>query len=299
MSYEKDFDMARTPRTRLPVAGEVEFPFEFSSPSEVDTALRPYTHRIRAGVICRTDTKGYASPNEKSPAEIVVDASEGSIPLWEAGVTLRWRFQQQSLAFFKDRDAIEDSVSNLLGEALLLWGDAVPVKFVYDEGSWDFEMVVSPTKDCTSDNRSCVLAKAFFPDAGRHELIIYPTMFQQVHQEQIETLAHELGHIFGLRHFFAQISEAKWRSEIFGVHQPFSIMNYGEDSFMTDNDRSDLRRLYELVWSGQLKSINGTPIRLVRPYSAGAATASYRVQSAAVESAQGGPYCCCCGRPMR
>ena len=43
----------------------------------------------------------------------------------------------------------------------------------------------------------CTLASAFFPDSGQHELKIYPTMFEQSLQEQIETLAHELGHVFG------------------------------------------------------------------------------------------------------
>ena len=35
-------------------------------------------------------------------------------------------------------------------------------------------------------------------------------------------------------------------------------MNYG--------DKMDLKRLYESVWMGQLKQINGTEIRLVRAY---------------------------------
>lgn len=91
-------------------------------------------------------------------------------------------------------------------------------------------------------------------------------MFEQTEQEQVETLAHEIGHIFGLRHFFAPESETAWPSEIFGEHTRFSIMNYGRDSYMTDADRRDLKLLYQSAWSGALTNINGTPIKLVRPY---------------------------------
>jgi isopentenyldiphosphate isomerase len=69
-----------------------------------------------------------------------------------------------------------------------------------------------------------------------------------------------------VRHFFAQISETQWASQIFGKHRAFTIMNYGAQSKMTRQDRADLKRLYKLVWSGDLDNINGTPIKLVKPY---------------------------------
>lgn len=43
-------------------------------------------------------------------------------------------------------------------------------------------------------------------------------------------------------------------------------MNYGDKSRLTKQDKVDLKRLYESVWMGQLKQINGTEIRLVRAY---------------------------------
>ncbi len=81
-------------------------------------------------------------------------------------------------------------------------------------------------------------------------------------------MVHELGHVFGLRHFFAKISEEAWPSEIFGEHNPFSIMNYGNKSVLTDADRNDLHNLYQRVWCGDLIEINGTPIHLVTPFHA-------------------------------
>ncbi|WP_210202640.1 reprolysin-like metallopeptidase [Sinorhizobium sp. BJ1] len=92
-------------------------------------------------------------------------------------------------------------------------------------------------------------------------------MFEQVREEQVETVAHELGHVFGLRHFFAKVSEAGYASEIFGAHDKRSIMNYGADSMLTKTDIDDLIRLYQLAWSGALTKINGAPIRLMRPFS--------------------------------
>ena len=46
-------------------------------------------------------------------------------------------------------------------------------------------------------------------------------------------------------------------------------MNYGADSELTDDDKGDLKKLYQSVWSGQLTEINGTPIKLVRPFHYG------------------------------
>jgi hypothetical protein len=43
-------------------------------------------------------------------------------------------------------------------------------------------------------------------------------------------------------------------------------MNYGAMSELTDVDKSDLKQLYQRVWNGDLTKINGTPIRLMRPF---------------------------------
>lgn len=241
-------------------------PLRFRRGKDMVAAEEPFVHIYGPNAICETDTKGHAEPEGRSPLDLVVDATGGFIPLWAANTTLRWRFQPWSMAQFRDPDAARRYMRALIGEALLLWGAAaVPVRFTEVSENWDFEVVVSAQKKCST--RGCTLASAFFPDSGQNKLTIYPTMFEQSVQEQIETMAHELGHVFGLRHFFAQITETRWRSEIFGTHQPFSIMNYGANSVMTDNDRADLRALYRMVWSGALGDINGTPVRQVRPFS--------------------------------
>ena len=155
----------------------------------------------------------------------------------------------------------------------MAWGDAAPVRFTERRDNWDFEVAMREHDRCTP--QGCVMARAFFPDAGQHDIAIYPKMFEQDPQEQLETLIHEVGHVFGLRHFFANISEQEWPAVLFGRDTRFSIMNYGPDSRLTDDDLGDLARLYQSVWTGQLTEINGTQIRLMQPFhSAGASPES-------------------------
>lgn len=219
---------------------------------------KEYKHIYKKRVICITDSKGYPEPDNKDLREIRLDASNSFIPLWEKGVTLNWRFNKSFGSFFQNPENAKAGVRNLFGEAIIAWQDACPIKFHEDEDAWDFEIAMH-AEDC--DSSGCVLASAFFPAQGQDTFYIYPTMFKQSYEEQIETIEHEMGHIFGLRHFFANISEKKWKSELFGTETPFSIMNYGHDSKLTDTDRKDLKRLYDLVWSGQLTEINGTKIK--------------------------------------
>src|SRR5262245_2621518 len=240
-------------------------PFRLRDAEAAGRDRERFVHVYGNGVVCDTERRGYPTSRGLSPLEIVVDASEGFIPLWARGITLRWRFQERSMSTFQDPAAAKAEITKLLGEAVLAWDGSAPVKFAEREGAWDFEIVIRKGDDC--DVNGCVLASAFFPDAGRHKLTIYPEMFKQSRKEQVETLIHELGHVFGLRHFFAQVSEKAWPSEIFGAHKAFSIMNYGSQSVLTNDDKVDLKRLYETAWSGELTEINGTPIRLVKSFS--------------------------------
>lgn len=239
-------------------------PFQRREEREAARDAQPLVHVFGRGIVCDTDTRGYATPQNRDRLDLVVDATEGFIPLWSRDVTLRWRFQQRSLSFFADPAAARVAIRKLFGEAVWAWGSAAPVRFSERNDAWDFEIAVRSVDRCSPSG--CVLASAFFPDAGRHELVIYPRLFAQSRQEQVETLAHEIGHIFGLRHFFANLSETAWPSQIFGTHDPFSIMNYGAASRLTATDKADLKRLYASAWNGTLTNINGTPIRLVRPF---------------------------------
>jgi len=239
-------------------------PFALLDEKKAAALKAPHVHILKKGFRCATDKAGQKVPDGFSELELVVDASEGFIPLWEPGVILRWQFAEGTLAPFKDPDAAGSAIERIFGMALLAWGDAAPIKFTKSTDAWDFEIVVRTSDDC--DPNGCVLASAFFPDGGRHKLYIYPIFFRQTQEEQLETLCHEIGHAFGLRHFFALISEKSAPALLFGKQDKFTIMNYGSLSRLTETDKSDLKTLYGLAWSGELKQINGTPIKLVNPY---------------------------------
>lgn len=245
--------------------------FSFRAPEAVAEKMKPLVHVFEVGesgtqVVCDTDKVGRKSPRGRSILDLRVDSSEGFIPLWSKNTVLRWRFDEVSMQYFENPAAAKAEIKKMLGEALLAWGDAVPVKFAERDDLWDFEIIVSPTDKCSPSG--CVLASAFFPDAGRHKLRLYPALFQQVREEQIETLVHEIGHVFGLRHFFAKTRESWAASELFGVESEFSIMNYGAKSRLTDTDRADLKAIYTLAWNGELKHINGTEIKFMNSYHA-------------------------------
>ena len=234
--------------------------FALKPTADIEQTTEPQVHSLGNRIICRTDYRAV----KRSPLQIVLDATEGFVPLWAENLVLRWKFNEASLAAFQQPEVIKNRIRELLGKAISAWGDAAPIRFTENSDNSDFDIVVEHNDDCTP--QGCTLAQAFFPDAGRHPLYVFPKMFGQIEKEQVETLTHEIGHVFGLRHFFAPDVETQWPSVIFGKHRPFSIMNYGKRSRLTKADKSDLKLLYKSVWNGELTKVNGTPIKLVRPF---------------------------------
>lgn len=235
-------------------------PFEILDGQIFERADDFHIYGRQADHICLTDKRG----QKRGATELVVDASEGFIPLWQQGSILRWRFNDHSFSGFRDPHAAKQRIRDLFAAAIIAWGDAAPIQFSENVDSYDFEIIMQPLRSCSVSG--CLLARAFFPDSGRHELEIYPSMLDQVEQEQIETLVHELGHIFGLRHFFALERESIWPSAIYGAHEKVTIMNYGKDSQLTEQDKKDLKDLYQKAWSSHYFEINKTKVVLVAPY---------------------------------
>jgi len=201
-----------------------------------------------------------SSANIDQLTEIVVGLGD-EIPLWRQHVTLKWKFNPL-FNNYSNSDNVKNYIRVLFSDAVSEWGDASPVKFEESTDIVDFEIIMRPD-NCNANG--CTLASAFFPNSNLNILTLYPKMFSQNRNEQVETMIHEIGHIFGLRHYFAKEKEASWRSEVFGHHYPLTIMNYGHQSTLTPQDKIDLKRLYALAWSGQITNLNGINIKLYYP----------------------------------
>src|SRR5215216_6510922 len=79
---------------------------------KADTSSKPDpdVHVFGNGFRCDTETRGHATPQGRSPLEIVVDASEGFIPLWKKDTTLRWQYRESSFEGFEDHRAAKAAV---------------------------------------------------------------------------------------------------------------------------------------------------------------------------------------------
>src|SRR5215208_4338628 len=135
---------------RLKGAGREHRSVQPRDPEEAAREVEPQLHVYGPGAIGATENRGYARPGNRSPLELVVNAPEGFIPLWAKDMTLRWRFQERSLAFFEDPEAAKTAIRELLGEALLAWGDAAPVNFAERDDAWDFEVVMREADRCNA-----------------------------------------------------------------------------------------------------------------------------------------------------
>ena len=243
--------------------------------------------------VCLTNGRGHATPGNRSPLELRFDATEGFIPVWGPNATLHWRFNEASMRYFQNPGAAKQAIREFFGEAVDSWGDASPVRFTERNDNWDFELTMLPNANCSASG--CTLARAFFPDSGRHDIAMYPTLFEQSREEVVETLIHEIGHVYGLRHFFANVSETQWASVPFGSQSPFTIMNYGAQSVLTEADRSDLALFYAGVWSGELTEINNTPITQFRPFHEFLPTAAVAGMAPQIPGLAASRRCTSCG----
>ena len=190
----------------------------------------------------------------KSPESMKIVVGLGNIiPLWKKNVTLRWRFDKESLRrVFRNPAAEEIAIRDKFQTALSMWGDAKPIDFIEDDNNPDFEILMS---------RGSGLSKAFFPNAtGDRKLKLFPRWRFQDEKEQVDTFIHELGHIFGLRHFKARTHEPHRPAQAFGKQDSWTIMNLSEKFELTPLDRSDLKKLYDEVWNRGRGDINGVPI---------------------------------------
>ena len=68
---------------------------ELLAPQRIDKlakTMEAEVHQLKEGIICKTDYRA----RKRSPLDLVLDATEGFIPLWAEDSVLRWRFNAAS-----------------------------------------------------------------------------------------------------------------------------------------------------------------------------------------------------------
>ncbi|PNP55309.1 hypothetical protein THARTR1_04451 [Trichoderma harzianum] len=120
------------------------------------------------------------------------------------------------------------------------------------------------------DSRRCnkTYAISFFPDEAPGDLRVFNLALSHApHLANI--LAHEIGHILGLRHEFADEDHKEGRRlpcVLFGKKNPRSIMDYYKDPGQLQVSEQDLRELKELYECND-ESYRGLPIHDYDPVS--------------------------------
>ncbi|KAI1460067.1 hypothetical protein F4805DRAFT_14348 [Annulohypoxylon moriforme] len=175
---------------------------------------------------------------------------KGIIWLWEPGSLITFNMDWDSFKAVPREHANRAITS--LEKAAWMWNKgklAVQFKRVADNEPAVFQLTYYA---CCPDGSEC-LAESFFP--GNHpstqKLYVYGLSFEGTNYNHMENIfCHELGHILGIRHEFAQEDreEKKHLSVLIGKPNVLSVMNYFGDLSqlrIQETDYESVRKLYK------------------------------------------------------
>lgn len=177
---------------------------------------------------------------------------DGEIPRWRRGSELSYVICVESFPA-----PLSSVVEGSMKAAIGMWeGVGVSFKQVARNDPATFAVIYE------NRNRNAY-ACSFFPNELSRELIIYPPSLQKTNYLS-NILAHEVGHILGLRHEFAHKREKGRPSALFGSENTDSIMNYfdhPEQLQVREQDLEELERFYayDKVKYGKLSILDVNP----------------------------------------
>lgn len=177
---------------------------------------------------------------------------DGEIPRWRRGSELSYVVCVESFPA-----PLSSLVQDSMKAAIDMWcGIGVSFKQVARNDPATFAIVYK------NRNRN-TYARSFFPNESSRELIIYPPSLQNTNYLS-NILAHEVGHILGLRHEFAYEREKGYPSVLFGSKNTDSIMNYFDHPKRLQVREQDLEELerfyaYDRVKYGKLSILDVSP----------------------------------------
>ena len=207
-----------------------------------------------------------------SREQIYLGQFQGRLCLWESGSKLNWTARMDG--YPSRADAMY--AAQQMFKACNAWNKALGgrIEFVYTDVFDDacFQLRYG-------DDMGGVLARAFFPDDYKetlNDLYVYERAFQPDQKNMmVNTFAHELGHVLGLRHEHAQGAvEGTWgvaedggegddgrvlESVLFGTKNPKSVMAYYQGMWIQDSDAKALNEALDKLTDG--KEIKGEGVK--------------------------------------
>lgn len=184
--------------------------------------------------------------------------------LWDINSTLNWAYDTTDVKASGNTPFVarpKDEVAKLLNDGLALWDNIASFRLNHVLNKADAHFIVK-WQDSDNDGSSASLAEAFFPEEFAHikqaKLLLYPDLYSFKEPFRVITLAHEFGHIFGLRHTIEVLKDNRENHVHvgeYGTTKKKSVMAYGSDCVITPHDKAQLAQLYQ---SAHLKQ----PIRL-------------------------------------
>ncbi|KAI1177882.1 hypothetical protein F4777DRAFT_540720 [Nemania sp. FL0916] len=179
----------------------------------------------------------------------------GYIPRWVRGATIPYIVIERS---FRGRGHARFAAA-MAARAIAMWqGIGVTFEQVSRNSLATFDIRY---RDLPFNEKPDVYAEAFFPQEGRGTLYVYQLAMLEPNRGCLDgILAHEIGHILGLRHEFA----GEPGSVLWGKRNVNSVMNYFSDvrQYSVQNqDLMELRSFYEFTG----KQYKGLEIRDFMP----------------------------------
>lgn len=195
---------------------------------------------------------------ESKHVEIYVDPS---MSFWQKDQKLYWRFSN-----LIQNEELKIKFRKHLSNAESMWGGALKLPIALEERTEytnvvDFEVIYkkNPAGELS-------LANVFLPTTQKSVFEIYDRFISQDENTQLNIIAHELGHIYGLRHTFIDYGSETDQIQYGGSTDSESVMNTNASNPVTSKDRAQLWDLYTNIWSKKTLFINGVAVTLVLPY---------------------------------
>ncbi|KAL6801082.1 hypothetical protein GGI42DRAFT_343179 [Trichoderma sp. SZMC 28013] len=182
------------------------------------------------------------------------DFKEDYIPRWRRGSELTYTVNVKSFPTSAEAAQVKAAMQT----AVSMW-KGIGASFKYLEVDLNDSATFVVTYHCHGPRN--IYASSFFPDESPADLLVYKLGLSNA-AYLANILAHEIGHILGLRHEFADKNHKEGkilRCVLFGKKNPRSIMNYHEDPGQLQVSEQDLRELKEFYECNE-KSYERLPI---------------------------------------